>query len=148
MKLRTKLFFFIISLALLSSCATKKTITEFKERIVKDSIFITNDRYITKQVNDTILIEQPCDTLGRLKDFDRQIYSGNVKVSLKAVNGDIRATVNIDSIVNSKITEFKQNYKSETKIKEIKIVKFRTPLWVWLLIGLESLVIFLLIRFR
>jgi hypothetical protein len=113
-----------------------------------DSIYITNDRYITKQVNDTILIEQPCDTLGNLKDFDRQIRSGGVKVSLKSVNGNIKATVDIDSIVNSKITEFKQNYKSEVQIKEIEIVRNRVPLWVYTTILLQSLIILLLFKFK
>ena len=144
-----RLFFFtVLFISLFSSCVAKKTTTEYKEVVKMDSIYITNDRYITKQVNDTILIEQPCDTLGMLKDFDRQIRSGGVKVSLKSVNGNIKATVDIDSIVNSKITEFKQNYKSEVQIKEIEIVKFRTPFWVWGIIIFEGLIILLLFKFK
>jgi hypothetical protein len=144
-----RLFFFtVLFISLLTSCVAKKTVTEYKEVVKMDSIYITNDRYITKQVNDTILIEQPCDTLGNLKDFDRQIHSGGVKVSLKSVNGNIKATVDIDSIVASKITEFKQNYKSEVQIKEIEIVKFRTPFWVWGIIIFEGLIILLLFKFK
>jgi len=144
-----RLFFFtILFIFILSSCVAKKTTTEFKEVIKMDSIYITNDRYITKQVNDTILIEQPCDTLGKLKDFDRQIRSGGVKVSLKSIKGDLVATVDIDSVVNSKIREFKQNYKSEVQIKEIEIIKNRVPFWVYLIILLESLIIFLLFKFK
>ena len=144
-----RLFFFtVLFISLFSSCVAKKTTTEYKEVVKMDSIYITNDRYITKQVNDTILIEQPCDTLGRLKDFDRQINYGGVKVSLKSVNGDIKATVNIDSIVNSKITEFKQNYKSKVQIKEIEIVRNRVPLWAYITILLQSLIIFLLFKFK
>ena len=144
-----RLFFFtVLFISLFSSCVAKKTTTEYKEVVKMDSIYITNDRYITKQVNDTILIEQPCDTLGNLKDFDRQIRSGGVKVSLKSVNGNIKATVDIDSIVNSKITEFKQNYKSEVQIKEIEIVRNRVPLWVYTTILLQSLIILLLFKFK
>ena len=144
-----RLFFFtVLFISLLTSCVAKKTVTEYKEVVKMDSIYITNDRYITKQVNDTILIEQPCDTLGNLKDFDRQIHSGGVKVSLKSVNGNIKATVDIDSIVNSKITEFKQNYKSEVQIKEIVIVRNRVPLWVYTTILLQSLIILLLFKFK
>lgn len=144
-----RLFFFtVLFISLLTSCVAKKTVTEYKEVVKMDSIYITNDRYITKQVNDTILIEQPCDTLGMLKDFDRQIRSGGVKVSLKSVNGNIKATVDIDSIVNSKITEFKQNYKSEVQIKEIEIVRNRVPLWVYTTILLQSLIILLLFKFK
>ncbi|AKG94289.1 hypothetical protein AVT42_gp33 [Polaribacter phage P12002S] len=133
---------------LLNSCGAKKTVTEYKEKIVKDSIYITKDRFITKQVNDTILIKELCDTLGNLKNFDRQIHSGGTKVRLKSVNGDLKATVNIDSLVNEKVTEFKQNYEREVEIINIDVVRYKTPLWMWLTIVLEGLVIILLIRMR
>jgi hypothetical protein len=146
--MKNKLFFFTIIILLLNSCGSKKTVTEFKEKIVRDSIYITKDRYITKQVNDTITIEQPCDSLGRLKDFDRQIISGGAKIGLKSIKGDIQATVNIDSLVNSKITEFKNNYVKEVEVKNIEIIRYKTPLWMWLVIILEGLCIFLIIKFR
>jgi hypothetical protein len=146
--MKNKTILLAIILLILNSCASKKIITEYKDRIVKDSIYITNDRYITKQINDTIVVNSVCDSLGNLKDFDRQILSNNVKVSLKSIKGDIQVTVDIDSIVNSKITEFKQNYKLEKEIKEVKITKYKTPLYLWMLIIIEGLIIFLLIRFK
>jgi hypothetical protein len=146
--MKNKTIILAIILLILNSCASKKIITEYKDRIVKDSIYITNDRYITKQINDTIVVNSVCDSLGNLKDFDRQILSNNVKVSLKSIKGDIQVTVDIDSIVNSKITEFKQNYKLEKEIKEVKITKYKTPLYLWMLIIIEGLIIFLLIRFK
>ena len=148
MKLTNKLFFFTIILFVLSSCVAKKTVTEFKEKIVKDSIFITKDRYITKQVNDTILINSVCDTLGNLKDFDRQIHSGGVKVKLRSFNGGIEATVNIDSLVNERINTFKQNYTQEVSIKTQKVVIYKTPLWAWIYITASALIIFLLLKTR
>ena len=148
MKLQNKLFFFTIIILVLNSCGVKKTTTKYEEKIVRDSIYITNDRYITKQVNDTITIKQPCDSLGSLKNFDRQIHSGGTKVRLKSINGDIQATVNIDSLVNSKVTEFKKNYVKEVEIKNVEVIRYKTPLWLWLIIALEGLIIFLLIRFK
>jgi predicted acyltransferase (DUF342 family) len=146
--MKNKTILLAIILLILNSCASKKIITEYKDRIVKDSIYITNDRYITKQINDTIVVNSVCDSLGNLKDFDRQILSNNVKVSLKSIKGDIQAAVNIDSLVNSKITKFKQNYKVVKEIKEVKITKYKTPLYLWMLIIIEGLIIFLLIRFK
>jgi hypothetical protein len=146
--MKNKTILLAIILLILNSCASKKIITEYKDRIVKDSIYITNDRYITKQINDTIVVNSVCDSLGNLKDFDRQILSNNVKVSLKSIKGDIQVTVDIDSIVNSKITEFKQNYKLEKEIKEVEILEYKTPLYLWMLIIIEGLIIFLLIRFK
>jgi hypothetical protein len=146
--MKNKTILLAIILLILNSCASKKIITEYKDRIVKDSIYITNDRYITKQINDTIVVNSVCDSLGNLKDFDRQILSNNVKVSLKSIKGDIQAAVNIDSLVNSKITKFKQNYKVEKEIKEVEITEYKTPLYLWMLIIIEGLIIFLLIRFK
>lgn len=144
----TKLLLSVFMLLIVLSCGSKKVITEYKDRIVKDSIYITNDRYITKQVNDTILIKSVCDSLGKLRDFERQVLSNNVKVSLKSIKGDIQATVNIDSLINSKITEFKQNYKKEVIIKNSEIIKYKTPLWMWLTIIFETLIILILIRLK
>ena len=147
--MKSKLFFFIISFSLLSGCIAKKTTTEYKEVIKRDSVYIVKDRFITQKIIDTLIVESPCDTItGTLKDFEKEIRTNNAKVTLKSVKGSIQVSVNIDSIVSSKVTEFKQNYKSEIQIKEVEIVKFRTPLWVWGIILLESLVIFLLIRFN
>ena len=147
--MKSKLFFFIISFTLLFGCASKKTSTEYKEIIKRDSIYIVKDRFITQKVVDTLIVDSPCDTVtGKLKDFEKEIRTNNAKVTLKSVKGSIEVSVNIDSIVSSKITEFKQNYKSETHKKDKAKVIFRTPLWAWLLILLEGLVIFLLIRFK
>ena len=147
--MKSKLFFFIISFSVLFSCVAKKNSTEYKEIIKRDSVYIVKDRFITQKVVDTLIVDSPCDTVtGALKDFEKEIRTNNAKVTLKSVKGSIQVSVNIDSIVSSKITEFKQNYKSEIQIKEVEIVKFRTPLWVWGIILLESLIIFLLIRFK
>ena len=131
------------------SCASKKVVTEFKEVVKLDSIYIVKDRFITQKVTDTLVVENPCDTItGKLKDFSKEIRTNNAKIKLSSVKGTIQVSVNIDSIVNSRITEFKQNYKIEKEIKEVKITKYKTPLYLWMLIIIEGLIIFLLIRFK
>lgn len=130
------------------SCVSKKVVTEFKEVVKLDSIYITKDRFITKQVNDTITIEQPCDSLGGLKEFERVIVSDKVKVSLKSVKGNIQATVDIDSIVNEKIKEYKSNFKANTQIKEVKVIKYKTPFYHWLIHIICALLIALLLKFK
>ena len=130
------------------SCASKKVVTEFKEVVKLDSVYIVKDRFITKQVNDTITIEQPCDSLGGLKDFERVIVSDKVKVSLKSVKGNIQATVDIDSIVNEKIKEYKSNFKANTQIKEVEVIKYKTPFYHWLIHIICALLIALLLKFK
>ena len=130
------------------SCVSKKVVTEFKEVVKLDSVYIVKDRFITKQVNDTITIEQPCDSLGGLKDFERVIVSDKVKVSLKSVKGNIQATVDIDSIVNEKIKEYKSNFKANTQIKEVEVIKYKTPFYHWLIHIICALLIALLLKFK
>ena len=143
-----KIINIILIIFFFGGCATKKTFIKYKDKIVKDSIYITKDRYITKQVNDTITIQEVCDTLGNLKNFDRVIKTDNAKVSIKSVNGSIQATVNIDSIVNSKVSEFKQNYKQEKEIIIEEVVRYKTPFWMWITIILETLIIVLLLKLK
>ena len=147
--MKSKLFFFIISFSVLFSCVAKKNSTEYKEIIKRDSIYIVKDRFITQKVVDTLIVESPCDTVtGVLKDFEKEIITPQAKVKLKSVNGNIQVALDIEAIVQERIREFKQNYKSKTHKKDKAKVILRTPLWVWLVILLESLIIFLLIRFK
>ena len=144
-----KILVIIIIGLLAHSCVSKKIVTEFKEVVKLDSVYIVKDRVVTERVLDTLTIQQPCDTVtGLLKDFEKEIRTSNAKVKLSSVKGSIQVTVNIDSIVNSKISEFKQNYKTEVEYKEINITKYKTPLWIWGIVLIEGLIIFLLIRFR
>ena len=138
----------LVLIGIFYNCRSKKVVTEFKEVVKRDSIYIIKDRYITKSINDTIVIDKACDSLGNLKSFDRVIKTNNLKISLKSVKGTIQATVNVDSIVNSKIQEFKQNYQTKTEIKEVEIIRYRTPFYHWLIHVLCALVIFLLLRIR
>ena len=147
--MKSKLFFFITIFTLLSSCVAKKTSTEYKEIIKRDSIYIIKDRFITQKVIDTLVVESPCDTVtGVLKDFEKEIQTPQAKVKLKSVDGAIEVLVNIEESMQERIREFKQNYKAEIQIKEVEIVIFRTPLLLWGIILLEGLIIFLLIRFK
>jgi len=59
----------IVILLLLSSCGSKKIVTQTKEIIKNDTIIITKDRVITKAIVDSIIIKEPCDSLGIFKAF-------------------------------------------------------------------------------
>jgi hypothetical protein len=145
--MKNKLLLFIIILIVFSGCVAKKTTTEIKEVVKRDSIYIIKDRFITQKVVDTLVVESPCDSItGKLKDFEKEIRTPQAKITLKSVKGSIQVSVNIDSIVNSKVREFKLNYKAEKEIKEVKTVIFRTPFWMWLVIVIEGLIIFLLLK--
>lgn len=148
MKIKTKLFFFIISLIILNSCGAKKTITEYKEKIVKDSIYITKDRVIVERVLDSIVIDSPCDSLGNLKPFKRTLIIPQGKIDLYSENGNINS--NIDLKGYEKVLEKRYQLMYEKKVSEIesKSVSYKTPLWMWLTIILETIIIILLVKLK
>ena len=94
-----------------------KTDTIFKEKIVT----------ITEPVFNDVIIKEPCDSLGNLKPINYTTSSGKVKVVLKSVRDTLYLTTNVDSIVDSRVNEFKSSYKTEKEV----ITKTKTPKWAW-----------------
>ena len=74
-----------------------------------------------------IAIDNPCNKFNELKPFRYTITSNKVKTVLKSVNDTLYLTSNIDSIVNSRISEYKS---SITKEKEV-LVKYKNKRLMW-----------------
>lgn len=130
-------FYFVIGAFFFNSCGTKKTITEYRDKIVHDTIIKNVTKMVTKQIKDTITIEEPCDSLGNLKDFERIIKNEKAKVKVSNNKGKLQVEVNIDSLVNSRVEQFKSNYKSDTLIKEKEVVRNRIPFWIWITLSIS-----------
>jgi uncharacterized Rmd1/YagE family protein len=138
----------IVILLLFTSCTAKKVITQIKEVIVNDTIILTKDRIVTKAVNDTILIESPCDSLGILKPFKERLRITQGQITIQSKNNVIEATINLDSIVQS----IEKRYESKTidtkeKSDTLKI-KYRTPVWLVLSLVFSVIVNLLLLKIK
>jgi len=138
----------IIILLLFTSCTAKKIVTQTKEVIVNDTIILTKDRIVTKAVNDTILIDSPCDSLGILKPFKQRLKTAQGQITIQSKNNVIEATINLDSIVQS----IEKRYESKTvdtkeKSDTLK-VKYKTPVWLVLSLVFSVLLNVLLLRFK
>ena len=138
----------IVFLLLFTSCTAKKVITKSEKVIVNDTIILTKDRIVTKAVNDTILIESPCDSLGVLKPFKERLKTAQGQITIQSKNNVIQANINLDSIVQS----IEKRYESKTvdtvqKIDTLKI-KYRTPVWLVLSLVFSVIVNLLLLRIK
>ena len=138
----------IVFLLLFTSCTAKKVITQTKEVIKNDTIIVTKDRIVTKAVNDTILIESPCDSLGVLKPFKERLKTAQGEVTIQSKNNVIQANINLDSIVQS----IEKRYESKTvdtvqKSDTLK-VKYKTPVWLVLSLVFSVIINLLLLRFK
>ncbi len=138
----------IILLLILSSCKVKETTVEYKDKIVRDTVYKNVTKTILKPIRDTLLIEEPCDTNGVLKPFKTTLKNEKATIVIENIKGNIKATVDIDSILQVKEQEYKSKYKSKVEIKEVEIVKYKVPFYHWLIHIICGLVIFLLLKLR
>ena len=145
MKLTNKSYIFLL-LFFFSSCVARKSTVEYKELIVRDTINTQTIKTVIKPVKEYLVIDNPCDSIGVLKSFEKTIKTEKAIVKLYNDRGSIKVDVNIDSIVDLKISEFKSNYKSKVKTKEVLVVKYKYPLWLILSLIISILLNILLLK--
>ena len=141
------LIFISLLIVTVCSCKPTKQITEIKETIKVDTFTRNVDRFIYRSVHDTVTIQNPCDSLG-LKDFYYKTNLPQGKVIIRSLNGNIQATINIDSIVNVYESKYKSALLNSTD-RTIKFVRTNIiPQWALITILIETLIIGLYIYFR
>jgi hypothetical protein len=120
-------------LLLLSGCAAKKTITEYKDRIINDTIIKTRTEVLVERFTDTLTINQPCDSLGNLKPFKQLISTKQGKVSIQGKNNVITAEIDLKAYKDVLEKEYISKLDKNTIVKEKEVIRYRTPLWLILL---------------
>jgi hypothetical protein len=120
-------------LLLLSGCASKKTITEYKDRIINDTIIKTRTEVLVERFTDTLTINQPCDSLGNLKPFKQLISTKQGKVSIQGKNNVITAEIDLNAYKDVLEKEYISKLDKNTIVKEKEVIRYRTPLWLILL---------------
>jgi len=147
MKLQNKSYIFLLLFFFIGCNASKSTI-EYKERIVKDTIYKERVKTVFKEVKEILYVDNPCDSLGVLKPFEKTIVTQKAKVKLFNDKGSIKVEVNIDSIIELREKEFKANYQSSIDTKEVVKVRYRYPLWLILLSIISMAINFILLRIK
>lgn len=138
----------IVILLLFTSCSAKKIVTQTREVVVNDTIILTKDRIVTKAVNDTILIESPCDSLGILKPFKERLKTSQGQITIQSKNNVLKATINLDSIVQSIEKRYESKAVNIKEKSDTLKVKYRTPVWLVLSLVFSVLLNVLLLRFK
>lgn len=145
MKLNNKSYIFLL-IFFFGSCVAKKSTIEYKERVVRDTVTVETIKTVIRPVKEFVTIENPCDSLGILKDFDKEIKTELSSVRVFNDKGVIKAEINIDSIKQVLHKEFKSNNKTVIETKEVVIVKYKYPLWLVLVSIISILMVVVLIR--
>ena len=136
MEVKSFKYIAVIVLAVtLLSCKSKKV---YVETHTTDTIYKKEVIKIDKPQLNSIVVESPCDSLGNLKPINYVLSSNKVRTVLKTIDNKIYIEQNVDSIVNSKISEYVAKQKTHKEV----IIKYKIPKWCYysLLITLLLLV--------
>ena len=130
----------IFAVIIFASCKSTQT-TSVVEKIRVDTVHNIRTVEKFKAIHDTLTIENPCDSLGFLTRFYSKITIPQGKVIIRSENGNIKATIDLDSVANVYDSKYKSKYSSEVKLFEKEVVKNVVPTWAIVTIFLESLII-------
>lgn len=137
----------IFALIIFASCKSTQS-TSVVEKIRVDTVHNIRTVEKFKAIHDTLTIENPCDSLGFLTRFYSKISIPQGKVIIRSENGNIKATIDLDSVANVYDSKYKSKYNSEVKFFEKIVIKNVVPTWAIVTIFLESLIIIGYIYFR
>lgn len=133
----------------LFSCKQTKTLTEYKETLRIDTI--KSEKIVEKfrAVRDTLVITNPCDSSGILSSFYSRLVLPNGSVTIKSDKGQIRATIDIDSMRNEIENNYRNSQVKWIEYRDKEVIKYQVPTWVVMLLFAEAimLVAYLYVKF-
>ena len=129
------------------SCKTGKV--ESQKTIIKVDTFRTEKIvHIYNSVKDTLIIENPCDSLGLLTRFYSKITIPQGKIIIRSYKGSIKATIDIDSIKNVYEKQYQSKLKENEHITFERIVREVVPTWAILTIIIQGVLILVWVYFK
>jgi hypothetical protein len=138
------ILFLILSII---SCKTGKV--ETQKSIIKIDTFRTEKIvHIYNSVRDTLIIENPCDSLGLLTRFYSKITIPQGKIIIRSYKGTIKATIDIDSIRNVYEKQYQSKLKENENITFERIVREVIPTWAILTMIIQGVLIFVWVYFK
>jgi hypothetical protein len=137
---------YVLFIFLIASCKPLQNATVIKEVIRIDTV--RDYKVITKfnAIHDTLTIENPCDSSGILTSFYSRIRIPQGKVVVRSVQGNIQATVDIDSIESVYEKKYRSLVGKNVQNKEILVVKNVIPKWAIWFMAISGVLSFLYIR--
>ena len=137
----------LLLLLTIISCKTSKV--ETQKSIIKIDTFRTEKIvHIYNSVRDTLIIENPCDSLGLLTRFYSKITIPQGKIIIRSYKGTIKATIDIDSIKNVYEKQYQSKLKENENITFERIVKEVIPTWAILTMLIQGLLISVWVYFK
>ena len=136
--------YILLVILLLSSCKAKETTVERKQ--TSDTLISKSFEYVSQPIETNYSFSIECDSLGNVKEIKTFESSGLNSASVKLKNNqlDLRLLTGLSRVKTDTI--YKTKYKDKYKTNDV--VRYKTPLWMWITIILQALIIILLLRFK
>jgi len=147
MKLKNTSYIFLLIL-FFGSCVARKSTVEYKDRVVKDTVYKNVKETIVERFTDTLTIEQPCDSLGNLKPFRQSIKVSQGNINLTGFNNVITAEIDLDGYKKIWQKEFVKQYENKNSEIKKEVVRLKYPLWLIIYSISVTLLCVLLIKFK
>ena len=129
---------------LLIGCKAKETTVERTQ--TSDTLISKSFEYVSKPIETKYTFSIECDSMGNVKEIKTFESSGLNSASFKLKNNQLDLRL-LTGISQSK-TDTIYVSKSVDKFKTVDLVRYKTPLWMWLTIISLILLIILLLKFR
>ena len=138
---RYKTFLLIV---LLFGCKAKETTV--KRTQISDTLITKSFDYVSQPIETNYSFSIECDSLGNVKEIKTFESSGSNSTSVNLQNNqlDLRLLTGLSRVKTDTI--YKTKYKDKYKTNDV--VRYKTPLWMWITIILQALIIILLLRFK
>ena len=134
-------FLILLACVALSSCKHTKTLTEYKETLRIDTIKTEKIVEKFKAVHDTLTIQNPCDSSGLLSTFYSRLILPNGSVTIKSVKGQIKATIDIDSMRQEIENNYRNSQVKWIEYRDKEVIKEVVPTWVVMLLFAEAIML-------
>ena len=129
---------------LLIGCKEKETTVERTQ--TSDTLISKSFEYVSKPIETKYTFSIECDSLGNVKEIKTFESSGLNSASVKLQDNQLDLRL-ITGMSQSKTdTIYRTQFKD--KFKTVDLVRYKTPLWMWLTIISLILLIILMLRFR
>ena len=134
----------LLILFLLLGCKAKETTVERTQ--TSDTLISKSFEYVSKPIETKYTFPIECDSMGNVKEIKTFESSGlnSASVQLKNNQLDLRLLTGISQSKTDTI--YRTQFKDVLKTSDV--VRYKTPLWMWLTIISLILLIILLLKFR
>jgi hypothetical protein len=142
------LLFIIIPIFTLLSCKRPQSTYSSKETVRTDTFFRYREVIKTLPQKDSVVIFNPCDSLGIINRFYAQISIPDGKVEIQGKDNKIMATVRSNGAVSVMDSVQVRSVKKDSSVVEKVVVKTIIPTWIIVTLFIETMIILLYLYYR